>query len=994
MMQPAEPRSNPSSNALGFNVSGVGNTAVNAGSVGRDINIGHHFHQKPHAPAVAQGQFFAVALEDFGKGLWVEPPQASEFVRLLEEHHLLILAGDLDEKKDCAHHIVYCLRERLRQKGREEVQVLEKCSGRDPQRIETALDGDEPKILILPDVSPRQIVSQTPATLRSLLRDHQSYAVITTDHGPGDWDIVPGSPEAQLWRKLSWESYYGAGLLSEFIRSYLRNSDKGIREPLLPEPDGPMLMDGLELKTVAEKLRTPGKVRYFCDWLLQSEESLSREMVLEQLARSGHDDKSVGIWYRQFDARQQLLILGLTLFDGLPDHVIFTGLELLVENIWRTSDPAIPQFDYGDLVHCGASFRKVKSRDNATRIISASQDRRQQLLQLAWDQQRRRLLAALPVLREMIRISAVSEEKSVSPSGEKATEQVRQQEVLVFKRGTAGRALNRSEEDTLQLHQALVDSLSLISRLSQEVVKDHFLELAADDSTSVQELVARALSTWRDEGRAQEQQLFALLHEWWTDACEPWNTNSRLARLGQSEDPFAAVRAAVALIVGYSARFDHENQMNPRLYELLVSMLEDRHPRVREAVKQALQLAVAWHLRQLEPLLRMRVLQSDDFLGAISRGGAEACSLRTDETVAILDNWRAVARAEKRRSSPDRISPRERILATVALTYGEIRAVGGEWPLRPEILCANLRSILMEESHPFVRRKAFEAIEKQALQNFELVVQLLQDLLSQIQLPDRPAVVKIFVKTYLHQRNRMTGGEKKIDVEGRKYDIWIETPRPLTEIEATLYGWLLDNSHPIVQQLAVDVFDELGRTLLEKEERRVKDLGPLMPRNELIGMSFNSRPQPQVHNLPILGHAAVYCVAPQKEAVRATIQPLLAEVIVLHRQRAAIEPTNTAAHGTAASAFVTTRSPAEVLFERWGAISNDATKAIARLVRRAFFLYRWRWLFVTLMVVTATGIYKGAPILVEKVRESVAARANSSPSPDVSPRGQGREVPR
>jgi len=122
---------------------------------------------------------------------------------------------------------------------------------------------------------------------------------------------------------------------------------------------------------------------------------LKRKQVEEQLARLGDDDQSIGQWYRQFDSRYQLLVLGLTLFDGLPDGILFTGLELLVEKIWRSSDPAIPQFDYGDLVHCAAYFKKIETQEGSTRIRSTSQERRNQILRLVWEQQRRRLLACV-----------------------------------------------------------------------------------------------------------------------------------------------------------------------------------------------------------------------------------------------------------------------------------------------------------------------------------------------------------------------------------------------------------------------------------------------------------------------------------------------------------------------------------------------------------------------------------------------------------------------
>jgi hypothetical protein len=966
-------------------VSGDSNAVFNTGDVGYLLYQEQHVHRQ-HTPAVAQGQFFPIRLEDYSTRRWVDPPQTQELVQLLEEHHFLILAGALDEKKDCADHLVYQLCRRLEDQGRARPMVLEKCSGRDPQKIETVLDEEEAKILILPDISPRQIVGQTLVTLRNLLRTHHSYAVLTTENSREDWGIVVGSLDAQLWRELSWESYYGVPLLSRFLRQQLLDSDKKVPKPVLDHPDPQHLVAEISLDDAVKQLRTPSRVHLFCEWLFRAKEPVLKDEIEECLAELQGDDQGVARWYGQFDPRYQLLILGLILFDGLPDEIIFTGLELLVKNIWRSSDPSIPQFDYGDLVQCSAYFKKVESERGPTRIRSISQERRHCILKLVWNNQRRRLLLALPVLREMIRISASNAQPDEIDDALSATAPAAQPVNGTAQHQATGRALSRSAEDTLQLHQALVDSLGLISRLSPQVVEQHFLDLAADSFESVQRLAARALSTWRDDGH--EQELLALLLGWWREACEIWNTESRIAHLGDhGDDPFAAVRAAVALTVGYSARFDRENQLAPPLYELLVKVLEDRNPRVKKAASQALQLAVAWHFRQLEPLLRMRVLHSDDFLDAVARGAAEACSLRTEETIAILDHWRALARTEKRHSSPNRISPRERLIATVALTYGDIRADRGEWPLGPEILCANLQSILMEEVHPFVRHHAFAAIEKQALQNFELVVRLLQDLLSQIQLRDRPAVVEIFVKTYLYQRQRLNGGDRKLQIAGRSYEIWMESPRPLTELEATLYGWLLDSSHPIVQQLAVDIFDRLGKTSLEIAERRMRARRPLPVKGPAAAGGVDQRPQPQVRPLPVLGWLAVLCVAPRKPLVRATLQPLLAEVISLQALAAPPSVSRPAARATdPPPPSELPRPPIDALLERWNGVPNDATKAVARLLGRAFFLYRWRRAILTLILLAALGVYYGTPAAYTWVREEIRQhRAAAQTAPPATP---------
>jgi len=247
-------------------------------------------------------------------------------------------------------------------------------------------------------------------------------------------------------------------------------------------------------------------------------------------------------------------------------------------------------------------------------------------------------------------------------------------------------------------------------------------------------------------------------------------------------------------------------------------------------------------------------------------------------------------------------------------------------------------------------------------------------------------VIEIFVKAYLHQRYHLRGSEHKVVVNDRSYDVWIGSPRPLTEIEATLYGWLLDASRPIVQQLAVDVFDRLGRTDLERAERRMRATRPLVPLGALPpGEGFDRRPQPQVRPLPWLGYLAVFCVASRKPQVRATLQPLLAEVISLQKLRPAQPNRPPANPRTPPQPIEISRPPAEVLVERWSAIQNDATRAIAHLLKRSFWLYRWRWGLISACFLIALTIYKGAPVLYYRIQEAAARPASTEASPAPAP---------
>ncbi|HEV7518149.1 MAG TPA: hypothetical protein VGR07_17765, partial [Thermoanaerobaculia bacterium] len=582
------------------------------GYVGGDIHVGD-------VRLLLDSQYFEPNLEGFGPDDWIDPLQAAALIELLIGDRLLILGGNLEDKSDCARHLAYLLRERLVGGAPADIQVRERFRGNDPQPIETAFCENATTILLLVEVSPSQIVGYAPNRLRGLLRQHHAYAIITTDRSRETWDIEAASLEARLWRDLAWESYYGREQLEQYLLRLLFAADEPIPECLLPDgPEGALLIEGVRLETAAQRLKGPANVRYFTEWLLK-EQRTSTE-IEAQLAQLEGNPQAVSQWFRQLSARDQLMALGLTLFDGLPDDLLFAGIELLVAGAWRESDPLLPQFDYHDLERFSAYFKQSGAEGGAFRVQCSSRERRQWILRAAWNLQRRRLLATLPGLTDMIRASAsTSAEADTAQREMKATPERRDEAAE-----TAGRAVRRSATDTLQLDQALVESLGLIGLLSIDVVKPYYLELAADPSDNVRQLVARALSSWRED---HEADLFALLESWWSlshdyDDLENGSPIARLARPG--EDPRSAVRVAVTLTAGYAARFDRANRLDPRLYQLLVALIEDRDPGVRAAlVRSTLPIMVAWHFRQLEPLLRTRVLLATDLIAPVATGAAE-----------------------------------------------------------------------------------------------------------------------------------------------------------------------------------------------------------------------------------------------------------------------------------------------------------------------------------------------------------------------------------
>jgi hypothetical protein len=947
---------------------------VNQGYIaGRDLYLGDQY-------VVQETLFFEPDLKDVEPPGWTTTPKAEGLAHALMTDHLIVLAGQgLDDKTMVARHLAWLLRQQL--PG--EIRVREWYRSSDPQKIETAFHETATTILLLPQVQPHHIGHRL-YELHRLLQSRLNYAVITTDCTRAEWGIRSGSPEESAWHEVSWETYYGRPFLTETLLLELTRI-RGRLPDWLPRDlhTGSLLVEGLTLEETAARLRQPDRIRQLCLWL-RTEEATPRAL-LEQLDQLGGDRTAIFHWYRQLERTDQLFALGLVLFDGLPDDQIFAAVEYLVDEAWRRTDPNLPLFDYRDLDRLSAFFHLTKAGDDGERIEVPSRQKRGAILRAAWELQRRRLLAVVPAMTRLIkqlsppapRPAETTESKKESPaswrsqlaevgppskttpkdkrtgkSEKKAAEAKEDADSWRFTQGP-DRELFSSPRRIEQLQRSVIESLSQIGLLSFEAVEASFLELAVDGSVEVQTVVAKALAAWRGEGHHEE--LFRVLRAWWEAGCRTTLPKALEKRKAEGANLLAAIRATVALAIGYALQYDPPDRLAPELLGLVEVVVKDGHPAVRQRVLElTLPLAAASHPQQLEALLRDRVGQDQEQMYAIAFGVAMAFTLHPFGTLRVIAGWRLMVRGAGPKEPGDRtITPRDRLLSAVALAYGYIRCDQGQDLLTTQHVVAELRSIFTTENHPFVRTHALIATGLQALHDFEPVAPMLMELISEITLADRINVVSVFVRAYLKQRGQLSGGDGELEVGGKTYQIWTRSPRPLTPIETSLYSWLRDEDHPVARQVAALTFAAFAATELERKERdfgaeQEPSPGPNAP------TVFRVAPNPRrLRRLPFFGHLAVFFAAPLQKSARRLIRPVMAEMIDIERdpQRGSLEAALAAASRGSAPSPDNRLSPAGTpfvwtVFDRWRANDDQEVQGLASSARKAFDLFRWRWVFV------------------------------------------------
>lgn len=544
-----------------------------------------------------------------------------------------------------------------------------------------------------------------------------------------------------------------------------------------------------------------------------------RELTVEDVANSQElvnkltDKESIHDWYyHRLTPREQLLALGLSFFDGLFDDQFFAALEEVVENAWQRRDTTLSALDYCDLDNLRSFFNFTETNTSITFIEVRFPKQRQMLLKVAWKSHRRQILAALPVLVNLVKNS-----------------------VRRYERELYGSSLRCD-----QLRRVISETISDIGLIASDAVEESLLNIAADEDINVQAVAAQAMALWRDDNKREfivdeitnhhiDRQLFETLQHWQKEARVSSLINAILNERNHkdSKQPVDYIRSTIALTVGYAALYDPPDQLSPELLELLKHLITEQNELVRNRVFAfTLPRLISRHIIQLRDILHDMLRYIDDSVLAVANSLAFAYRFRPNDVLETLTLWNSECKKTRLdRTNIAEVTSREALLATVALTYGKIECDQSIGTLTPLVAVQHLKIILLEELHPRVREIALFAIGCQANRAFDQVEPELQDLVSgQITQKERQEVAEILTEIYLKQRFQLRGGEQTIEIDNKKYRVWLNSTRPLTTIEQAMVHWVKNKQNPMAQQVATNAIANFVSRLEQEEERQIKQL--------------------------------------------------------------------------------------------------------------------------------------------------------------------------
>ena len=521
-----------------------------------------------------------------------------------------------------------------------------------------------------------------------------------------------------------------------------------------------------------------------------------------------------------------------------------------------------------------------------------------------------------------------------------------------------------SEVRSAMLRDSTGEALSRLSQLSADGLDSHLRALAGDRVPSVRLVSAKALAGWRHDSRRKdnEQALFDKLREWNDRTLENEVVAGRSDVSGvEQRRRLGSIRATVAMAVGYAASYDPPDGMCGELLALFESFLEEKNPLVQQAISEVtLPLVMGVHLKQLEPLLRDGARHRTWLRRGLALGFVLALELRPDEALAIMDSWHAQSQPFAPEIPAESLArTRQNVLAALIEAYSLFSSFSQFELFGIEVVFSKFRRVLAEEKGSYLRRLTLWGALVQFRRQPARAEPLLQDLVAEATLEERADLIEGFGFVFWDQRQELEGGDASIAyassvavrwkgdgaqplawdeivVRGsREFAVWIRSARPWLPIELMLRRWLLDESHPVAQQLALEALVELH----EKEERLMTHAKS----RRVFQMDWQAQPAQirslaRSHQLPFLGRLFTYLSVSESSGMREKVLALLPQLL---RQ-----------FGMGARHFATT-----AVLEAW---KKDPDPYLARLAAHLVFTARLfgrrHWMLVLTLVLIA-GIW-------------------------------------
>ena len=736
---------------------------INIGySAGGDIHI-----TEVYTDDIAEG-FADINTDAYSEAYYTQPAFAPVLMQQLADRRLLILSGGSGfDKNEFARHIAF-----LQLQESPGIEVKEwRASEDDEDILKNIREKSGTTLFIIPDCVPQHVAHDV-AQLAAIVRQHQHFVILTTDLSQATWQ----QPEAIVklyWYEIPASNIYSGATLSQYLARRINANRTLFGIPLETEVNVDTLFAGPHSPLLLSKnFDSPEQINFF---LVLMEADHSDKLLEEKIAQAIFTikDKSetlVTKWYRSLSSTERLIALGAAMLDGLFDDQFFAVMQHIVNDFWHYRDNRLQSLDYCDLDFLLNFFSFEVFDDGRQLLVCKFPGQRAEIIRAAWQSNKRHILSAFGTLTALAGSSSA---------------------------GAAGRIshpeINGTRERGKRLRAVAAETISDIGIVSLQTAEPKLVELAASADQTTRRITAKAMARWRAFGK--DEQMYETLSRW-----QKRSNN---------------VRSTAVFTLAYAAEYDGPGQLDQRIINLLDNASGD--PAVRGPMKDILQKLIESHLTVIQNDLRDYFAVEPEYSDVITGCIAQLYNNHPHEIKTLLEDWLnscsdQVSLSNRRNALTYRDNRLVLILRIYrSLSYGsnnDVITLSYVWSLLDRLHSqeqrAGMRAFILETAAYMIGTQPEQAIGH------------IEPVFKKLGIEGRQVLIHSIGRVYLYQRAALQGGHYVVQAHNLQIPVWWNAPRPITEIENVLYGWLT-GSNSFAREVATLAFVEFA-VLLDRDE--------------------------------------------------------------------------------------------------------------------------------------------------------------------------------
>lgn len=316
----------------------VSNQVNDSTFIGESISIGNI------TQIFGKSNFFEPKL-DYTTITYIKPSKIRSVVDVVLHNRLLVIGGNNGfDKSEIIRYMAWYIKEMNKDSNLLNIREWNKTN--DTNYINSTIRStEESTIFILPDLQPQDIRYNLEHLAKSTMNKH--YIIASSEQSEYKWKIIEESKK--YWADVSISDiFFDDDLIDFFIRKINDVSSLYLNTVGIVKDSN--LTESYTTESIVQTLQTPESILSFLYQIEKIDRILSDKDIenLIQLAKS--QKKTLDHWFHlNLNSREQMFVLGLSMFDNLFDDQFFRCFEKIVSEVWHLRDETLRAIDYDDL---------------------------------------------------------------------------------------------------------------------------------------------------------------------------------------------------------------------------------------------------------------------------------------------------------------------------------------------------------------------------------------------------------------------------------------------------------------------------------------------------------------------------------------------------------------------------------------------------------------------------------------------------------------------